>query len=205
MVPGIVNCYWGTWANYRSGNGKFDVSNIDANLCTHLSYSFFGINDNGDIQSLDTWLDYDLGFISKAVGLKHQNPKLKVLAVIGGWNEGSVRYSSMAGDWNKRRNFVNSALNLLRNHGFDGLDLDWEYPNQRGGRWEDRSNFVTLLRELKEAYVLREPNHWPFLIYLILFTALRPMVMNWVLLSVLESQLPAAPMKFITLHNRWTS
>ncbi|KAH8300035.1 hypothetical protein KR044_008773 [Drosophila immigrans] len=148
----IVNCYWGTWANYRSGNGKFDVSNIDANLCTHLSYSFFGINDNGDIKSLDTWLDYDLGFINQAVGLKHQNPNLKVLAVVGGWNEGSIKYSSMAGDWNKRQNFINSALNLLRANGFDGLDLDWEYPNQRGGNWNDRSNFVTLLRELKEAF-----------------------------------------------------
>jgi len=147
----IVNCYWGTWANYRSGNGKFDVSNIDAGLCTHLSYSFFGINDNGEIQSLDTWLDYDLGFISQAVGLKNQNSNLKVLAVVGGWNEGSTKYSSMSGDWYKRQNFINSALNLLRNHGFDGLDLDWEYPNQRGGNWDDRSNFVTLLRELKEA------------------------------------------------------
>ncbi|XP_039481102.1 acidic mammalian chitinase [Drosophila santomea] len=148
----IVNCYWGTWANYRSGNGKFDVSNIDSGLCTHLSYSFFGINDNGEIQSLDTWLDYDLGFINKAVSLKNQNSNLKVLAVVGGWNEGSTKYSSMAGDWYKRQNFINSALNLLRNNGFDGLDLDWEYPNQRGGNWNDRANFVTLLREIKEAF-----------------------------------------------------
>ncbi|KAH8279177.1 hypothetical protein KR026_002929 [Drosophila bipectinata] len=148
----IINCYWGTWAYYRTGDGKFDASNINPRLCTHLSYSFFGINDSGEIVSLDTWLDYDLGFISKAVGLKRQNPSLKVLAVVGGWNQGSIKYSSMAGDKHKRQNFVKSAVNLLSKNGFDGLDLDWEYPSQRGGKSDDRANFVTLLRELKKAY-----------------------------------------------------
>ncbi|XP_017092476.2 probable chitinase 2 [Drosophila bipectinata] len=148
----IINCYWGTWAYYRTGDGKFDASNINPRLCTHLSYSFFGINDSGEIVSLDTWLDYDLGFISKAVGLKRQNPSLKVLAVVGGWNQGSIKYSSMAGDKHKRQNFVKSAVNLLSKNGFDGLDLDWEYPSQRGGNSHDRANFVTLLRELKKAF-----------------------------------------------------
>lgn len=31
---------------------------------------------------------------------------------------------------------------------FDGLDLDWEYPTQRGGAPGDRANFATLVQEL---------------------------------------------------------
>ncbi|XP_065367781.1 chitinase-3-like protein 1 [Calliphora vicina] len=149
----IVNCYYGTWSNYRPGDGKFEPSNIDPTLCTHLSYSFFGITPAGEFKVLDQWLDLDsgLGFISRTMALKRLNPSLKVLAVVGGWNEGSENYSRMAGDANKRRLFIESALKFIKQHGFDGLDLDWEYPAQRGGSAQDKINFVTLLKELKAA------------------------------------------------------
>ncbi|XP_034479172.1 acidic mammalian chitinase-like [Drosophila innubila] len=150
----ILNCYWGTWANYRPGDGKFEPSNIDPSLCTHISYTFFGIEASGEFKSLDTWLDMDdgLGFISKTIALKQKNPKLKVLAVVGGWGEGSEKYSAMAADPAKRSRFISSTLAFIRQHGFDGLDLDWEYPAQRGGGPQDKQNFVTLLREIKEAF-----------------------------------------------------
>ncbi|KAH8257943.1 hypothetical protein KR038_003363 [Drosophila bunnanda] len=150
----LINCYWGTWANYRPGDGKFVPSDIDPSLCTHISYTFFGISDAGEFKSLDTWLDMDdgLGFISQTIALKQRNPNLKILAVVGGWNEGSAKYSAMAADPAKRATFVSTTLAFIQQHGFDGLDLDWEYPGQRGGSDADRENFVTLLREIKETF-----------------------------------------------------
>ncbi|TMW43339.1 hypothetical protein DOY81_011583, partial [Sarcophaga bullata] len=129
----IINCYYGTWANYRPGDGKFDPSNINPHLCTHISYSFFGITREGKFNVLDSWLDLDsgLGNIKKTIDLKRINPKLKVLAVVGGWNEGSIKYSNMAADASKRQVFIQSSLEFILKHGFDGLDLDWEYPAQR--------------------------------------------------------------------------
>jgi chitinase len=51
-------CYWGTWAVYRPGGGKFSPADIDASLCTHLVYSFAGIdNATSTIKSLDEWMD----------------------------------------------------------------------------------------------------------------------------------------------------
>ncbi|ESO84093.1 hypothetical protein LOTGIDRAFT_155415 [Lottia gigantea] len=56
----------------------------------------------------------------------------------------------MANSVSQRSTFVNSAVTLLRDYGFDGLDLDWEYPAQRGGLSYDKHNLVTLSQEKVE-------------------------------------------------------
>lgn len=83
------------------------------------------------------------------MSLKEQNSNLKIFLSMGGWNEGSYKYSTVAKDPNKRAIMVQEVLSYLDKYGFDGFDLDWEYPCQRGGADEDKANFVTLLGDLK--------------------------------------------------------
>lgn len=54
-------CYFASWATYRVGEGKFDVENIDVDLCTHIIYTFAGLDSTTHtIKSLDAWNDlYD--------------------------------------------------------------------------------------------------------------------------------------------------
>ncbi|KAI1296888.1 putative chitinase 2 [Halotydeus destructor] len=154
-------CYYGSWAVYRPEKGKYPVENIDPFLCTHIIYSFTGLGHDNRMRPLDPWNDlrdnYGKGAFERFTGLKRQNPKLKTLIAIGGWNEGSIKYSNMVQSESARSTFVESVVEFLDKYNFDGLDLDWEYPAARGGKPEDKRNFVFLLRELKTAF---EPKNY---------------------------------------------
>lgn len=56
-----VVCYFGSWATYRVSNGKFDVEDIDPNLCTHINYAFVGLDSTTSaVRILDSWNDVSL-------------------------------------------------------------------------------------------------------------------------------------------------
>lgn len=153
-------CYIGTWSNYRPGNGRFNFEHVDPFLCTHLVYSFAGLdNATNAIKGLDDNLDIAQGGFKKFVGLKDKNPNLKTLIAIGGWNEGAEKYSKMASNKTTRAAFITSVVDFLQKHKFDGLDLDWEYPasQDRGGKPEDKKNFVDLVKELYGEF---KPRGW---------------------------------------------
>lgn len=97
---------------------------------------------------------YITGNVKKFNDLKRDNPQLKTIAAVGGWNEGSRKFSNVAKDPAKRQRFISTSLKFILSHNFDGLDLDWEYPAQRDGDPDvDKENHAIFVRELKEEYV----------------------------------------------------
>jgi len=155
LAEGVMVCYYGSWAVYRHGEGKFDVEHIDPHLCTHLVFGFAGLGADHRIRVLDPYNELCENWgrcgYDRFTGLKKLNPNLVTTLAVGGWNEGSASYSQMAASAAARRTFIDSVLELLNAHEFDGLDMDWEYPNQRGGVPADKANFVTLMEELQAA------------------------------------------------------
>ena len=92
----IVGCYWGAWSFYRDGFGKFDVDDIDPNLCTHGYYGFADLdNATWTLKVIDPW--YDLGpqdcplgdaechydSYRRFIGLKKQSSNFKPMISIG--------------------------------------------------------------------------------------------------------------------------
>lgn len=61
------------------------------------------------------------------------------MIAIGGWNEGGARFSAVVANDAIRATFVKNVVAFVQKFGFDGFDLDWEYPGntERGGRPED--------------------------------------------------------------------
>ncbi|XP_049540566.1 probable chitinase 2 [Anopheles darlingi] len=108
------------------------------------------------MKSLDPWQDlkedYGKGGYERLTSMRKTNPHLKVLLAIGGWDEGSEKYSNFTANATNRQEFVINALDYVRQYDFDGLDLDWEYPTQRGGDPVDRGNFVALVQELSTLF-----------------------------------------------------
>ncbi|UWX03998.1 glycoside hydrolase family 18 protein [Pseudoxanthomonas sp. NC8] len=89
--------------------------------------------------------------LAALTALRADNPALKVLVSIGGWGAGN--FSEAASTPASRARFSGSAVALLRTHGLDGIDIDWEYPTLPGPgishRPEDRENFSLMLEDLR--------------------------------------------------------
>lgn len=152
VQPRVV-CYYTNWSVYRPGTAKFSAQNINPYLCTHLIYAFGGFTKDNTLKPFDKYQDIEQGGYAKFTGLKTYNKELKTLLAIGGWNEGSARFSPLVASADRRQKFVKNVIKYLRQNLFDGLDLDWEYPAFRdGGKSRDRENYAKLVQELREEF-----------------------------------------------------
>lgn len=149
------------WANSATAqqNGKAVIAyysgslqaldSFDATAITHIIYCF------GHLEKSRLKLKgaTDTALIQKMVGLKKQNPQLKVLLSLGGWG-GCQTCSDVFGTKQGRRDFAKSVKETNAFFGADGIDLDWEYPTIAGfpGHTyspKDKAAFTALLAELR--------------------------------------------------------
>ena len=126
----------------------------------HILYAFANMKaDSGEVFLSDTWADQEIHYPSdswndqgknlygnfKAIyNLKKEHRHLKVLLSIGGWTY-SPTFHPIVISPQLRARFVESAIRLLEDNGLDGLDIDYEYPQNE----QQARGYVDLLRELR--------------------------------------------------------
>lgn len=88
---------------------------------------------------------------------------LKVTLSIGGWTYSQDGHFNFVTDAGKRATFVNSALQLVEDYGFDGIDLDYEYPANTA-QGQGFADLLTSLRTAFNSYAQSKGDTVPYLI-----------------------------------------
>lgn len=133
-----------TTAAYVMDRQGLTFRDEDAPMLDQLNFSFALVKDG--MVTGDHWRSIDA---YKAYIAKH--PHILPVVSVGGWGAGG--FSEAASTREGRERFVSSALALMEQHGFYGLDVDWEYPCSSAAGIAsspaDRENFTLLLKALR--------------------------------------------------------
>jgi chitinase len=150
--------YYSSWSIYAR---QYFVPDIPADKLTHINYAFANISDAGECILGDSWADTEYSYpgdtdtqplrgnFHQLNLLKQAHPHLRTFISVGGWSW-SGKFSDVALTAESREIFARSCVDFMLEYGFDGIDLDWEYPAGGGDianveRPEDEENFILLL------------------------------------------------------------
>lgn len=147
-ATGRIVGYYAAWSEYSG----FTPDRLNASKLTHINYAFANIGT--DLKIAMGYPDIDPANFTKLNALKQINPELKTLISVGGWTW-SGKFSDVALTDVSRTAFADSCVDFIVKYGFDGVDIDWEYPVGGGLssniiRTEDKQNFTLLLQKLRE-------------------------------------------------------
>ncbi|KAM3519834.1 hypothetical protein MY4038_009654 [Beauveria bassiana] len=154
----LVIGYYEAW-NSRSKCHETLPGDLPLDALTHVNYAFAYIHPvSFAITTMDAATPGSL-FIEMAK-LKTAKPSLQIWLSIGGWTFSDDNtptqpvFGNIAREKRYREIFANNVLSFLQTYGYDGVDIDWEYPGapDRGGKPDDVDNFVLLLKEIRAVF-----------------------------------------------------
>jgi chitinase len=157
----VIGCYqsW-KWQRFPE---LLNPQNIPYDKLTVINYSFFYPLESGEIVGMDPAADLyllkgktdslsaNIAPGGSMIELAKQHGT-KVVLSVGGW-ETSNNFPQVSADPKKRANFAHWCIKHIQDYGFDGIDIDWEFPGYKkhNGTDQDRENFTILLRTIRDS------------------------------------------------------
>ncbi|KAA1066568.1 hypothetical protein PGT21_033796 [Puccinia graminis f. sp. tritici] len=122
---------------------------IPWDLYTHLDYF---VATTGSEPSDDLKIENEENLKAVVSGAKSHGVSISL--TVGGWT-GSKYFSKLVADEESRKTFVQTILRAVKKYDFDGVDLDWEYPNVPGNDGnilskDDSANYLKFLKTLRQ-------------------------------------------------------
>lgn len=137
--PGFGFYVVGYFPSYRNIN---DVPDVKFRMCNVINYAFFGVNTNNELTVNNAALAAQV--IAKA---KANNAKA-FMSINDGSGDGKTNFKNMAASAAGRDHFIRHVMAKVRQFGFDGVDVDWEFPTTSDGT---DVTFTTLMKELSDS------------------------------------------------------
>jgi chitinase len=117
-LPKRLVADYGFWS--KNQDPPYSAAQIPMNKVTHILHA--GINIDG---SANGTIDVPDGFIEPELIAKAHKAGVKVLMLVGG---DAGAFSTVAANDDLRVVFVENLWDFAQKHGYDGVDIDWEYP-----------------------------------------------------------------------------
>ncbi len=127
--------------------GTYTPQDIPFENLTHINHAFVWPDAQGNLQ-------IPSGFFATPLISKSHQANVQVLISVGGAT-GSYAFSSMAANSDSRKNFVDKIVQLIQTYGYDGVDIDWEFPQNQS----DQNNLLSLMSELRQKLNAVNPNY----------------------------------------------
>lgn len=137
--PGFGYYVVGYFPSYRT---LTDIPDVKFKMCNVVTYAFFGVNNTGLLTATNGTLA--TAMITKA----HANNAKAFLGINDGSGDGKTYFRNTASTPAGRHNFVVDVMSKVRSYGFDGVDMDWEYPTTADG---SDVTFTALMKELSDS------------------------------------------------------
>ncbi|KAL5087414.1 hypothetical protein Trisim1_007813 [Trichoderma cf. simile WF8] len=159
--------YYESWSSYSGRCGSLKPSQLPVSALDILNFAFAYISPETaqiipmvgeDGSSLD---DREADKLYKAVtSARFGNPNTGFWLALGGWtfNDNNTIFQPVFGQIASsgvfRSQFAENLVAFMSEYGFDGVDIDWEYPGagDRGGTKNDYDNFPLLLKAIRQAF-----------------------------------------------------
>ncbi|KAJ6593441.1 glycoside hydrolase family 18 protein [Mycena capillaripes] len=142
----IAAAYYPDWSADSFPPESLDYSKFDI-----LNFAFAVPNSSSTL----TWDDGSQAILQRLVTSARNSGKgTKIVLSVGGWG-GSTFFHQAASTAANRATFVSALSNAVSTFGLDGIDIDWEYPNQAGAGnpfgSADAANLLLVLTSLRTA------------------------------------------------------
>jgi chitinase len=138
-APRRVVAYFPIWLR----NSGYTERDVDFTIVSHIAHFSVVPRTDGSIEIPDWGPFPDPALLNRA----HASGA-KVSLVVGGDHAEATRgFAGLAASSATRATFVRNLMKLVDGNGYDGVDIDWEFPQSAA----DRANLTALVSDLRAA------------------------------------------------------